>query len=394
MKRWSNKILKSAIGNGLVSVSGFLSSLAILNVLGTEAFAQSAYLLAMAQILAIFMSLRLEHYISTVKGNDSEFVRSTLIIFILTLIVYLILFYTTVGKEIGINAGENLIYIVTCSCLLACSNLIQNFIISKNEFTTLTELRFRFAVLQPAFQIAFGYFWSDTVNGILFGLTLSNFIFIPYVIRKIKIKYINVKEIKLTIVGAKKFMTISLAADLFSSFSGNILVIYLNGKLSPEMYLAVVVFQRFIAAPLGVISRVFLDVFKADLAGAEQANLYKLCHRFTIRMIFIALVILAILTIMISSLSALGIWKATVTQDLVFVVFVMLPVLVLRFSISSTSYVLYFLGRQEVDFFWQILNFSFIYMAMQFWHNPIIGYSAASTFLYLVYTMLIWRALR
>lgn len=393
MKHLSEKLIKSAVGNGLISASGFLSSLAILYYLGSNAFAQSAYLLAMAQILATFLSLRLEQYISTVKGSDGEFTRSVTIILTLVICSFVVFHYTMLLQQVGLIIGNSLIYLLACSGLIALSKLVQNFIISMNAFTELTKLRVHFAWLQPSSQLIFGYVFSDTVNGILFGLSFANLVFIIYAFQKFELKFISLKSLESTLGDAKKFITISLAADMFSSLSGNILIIYLNGKLSPENYLAVVVFQRFIAAPLGVISRIFFDVFKGELSAAEQHKFFEICQRFTVKMFFSGLLIILVITIALIGMKITGILEGTITPDLVFVYLVMVPVLILRFAISSTSYVLYFIGRQEIDFGWQIMNFSCIFAAMHYWDNPIIGYSIASSILYTIYAALIWRAL-
>ncbi len=192
----------------------------------------------------------------------------------------------------------------------------------------------------------------------------------------------------------KKFPMFSLPADAISAASAQLPVVIVAARFGAETAGLLAMALRILGAPIGLLGKAVLDVFKRRAAQsfrergecrAEYLQTFQVLGlgslAFCIGMYFLGETAFVLL---------LGQeWKQAGTIALW-----LTPLFVLRFMASPLSYMVYIAGKQHVDLFWQAALLAMTYFSLNLPHDhdsALQLYSAGYSMLYVVYLVMSYR---
>ncbi len=401
-----NKYWKSigAVFSGAViaQLIPILGSLLIVRLYTTTSFGLYSAWLAIVYILAVILSLRFDHaLVIEPDGKKREVaVVAVIINIILTaaLVCIVLAFLVIWNLDLfGEYPFSMIMMIGPTSIFLALNTLWQGWAAADGEYRNLNYFRIVFASTSVALQISVGFFSSSEIIlsvTYLIGLFLS-FLFAFY-LKPISFNLSGKKFIDILAFWKRrrKFLIYSLPADLINVSSAQLPVLIVTSRFGPEVGGVLALTMRVLGAPIGILGKAVLDVFKRYAAKEYQET--KQCRSIYIKT-FKTLTAGSLFFCVCVWLIGEQFFRYSFGQDWadagVYAIWLM-PMFALRFIASPLSYTIYITEKQNIDLAWQVLLFfSTVLTLISFdsLHGTILVYSFSYSLLYALYLSITYR---
>lgn len=192
----------------------------------------------------------------------------------------------------------------------------------------------------------------------------------------------------------RRFPLLSLPADALNTAAAQLPVLIIAGRFGTEIAGLLALSMRTLGAPIGILGKSVLDVFKRHAAASyRERGECRADYLQTFKVLAAGSLGLAVLLALWSeSLFELAFgeaWRGSGT-----IAAWLVPMFALRFVSSPLSYMVYVAGKQHLDLAWQVclLGMTLITLNAFPQHDAaIIAYSAGYSLLYIVYLWMSYR---
>lgn len=285
-------------GTILSQIIGFVGSIFIAKIYGSEAYGIFGVFLSISSILTIFNTLQLENGIITAKNlNDSKILMNLLFIISFFLALLLFLTYNLLIDLLGFkNSNFALISIAILASILISFNKIQeSFLVYRKKFNTLSTAK----VITVIFNLfcQFLLFFKFKLMGLVYGTIISSFIVGIYYFQKNK-KYLNVSNFKLlqnSIIQHKSILKFIFPSALINSLAINLLPILIVTFFTLKDSGVYTLSLKIVATPLFLISASISPVYyqkSVKVFQYSKEKLYDLTKKIAITNVILMLLIL------------------------------------------------------------------------------------------------------
>ena len=286
--------------------------------------------------------------------------------------------------------------LVPASLSIAVGETWQSLAVSEGKYRQLSIMRISQTLGIVLFQIAGGQLFGSAsalaighLLGVLTGISVSRYLLppgslpadIPGTIREFWIKH-------------QRFPKISLPADAINTAAGQLPILMVTSRFSPELagYLALT--MKVLGAPIGLLGRAVLDVFKRHAASSyrERGECRK-DYLETLRVLAAGSLLFCVFMYFASE-KLFGFafgprWREAGTLAVIF-----LPMFAMRFVASPLSYIVYIANKQHIDLIWQICLLVVTVVSLGVPSDPHLSlrlYSYSYSALYIVYLAMSYK---
>ncbi len=286
---------------------------------------------------------------------------------------------------------------VPTALAIATSQIWQSWAAAEGHYRQLSVMRISQAATVTIIQIGAGIFYASAealAIAYLFGVLLS----LVVSVRLMPLGALPDEKPAATIRNFwhrhRRFPLMSLPADLINTAAAQLPIIIVASRFGAEIAGLLAMSMRILGAPIGLLGKSVLDVFKRHAATSfrERGE----CRSDYIQTFkVLALGSLAFCVVMAFSSEVLfavafgETWRGAGT-----IAVWLLPLFALRFIASPLSYMVYIAGKQHVDLIWQVallgMTLASLYIPER--HDLALqSYSAGYSFLYAVYLAMSYR---
>lgn len=362
------KIIKSNyIRNVLVLVggTGFAQVISFfLTPVLTRLYAPSEYgifgLFTMIVIvLGILPTLEL-HNIIIIEKDDTYAKKATGVVFFISLTITFLLFlifliikdYLVI--QLNIQGYENLILLVPLIIFInSVYLLLMSWANRKAKFKLMAQNRIMLALINPIITILLSYL-TKSANGLIIGYIIGNFfvtillLYIFIIKEKLNFRFC-IKDIGQVIFNYKDFPKFSLPSSLVNAVINQIPLLILNRYSNTSSVGQFNLSNRTLGMPISIISSSFNEVFKQR--ATQTYNKYGKCDKIFVKSFFsllvVSLFIFSVFALFGSDVFALVFgeqWRIAGKYSSI-----MVPLFVMRFSVSPLTYLFVIANKQKYD---------------------------------------------
>lgn len=192
----------------------------------------------------------------------------------------------------------------------------------------------------------------------------------------------------------RRFPLLSLPADVLNTASAQLPVLIVAGRFGAETAGLLALAMRTLGAPIGILGKSVLDVFKRHAANsyrergecrADYLRTFKVLATGSL----VAAIVLALWSAPLFAIAFGEAWRGAGT-----IAAWLVPMFALRFVSSPLSYMVYIAEKQHLDLVWQacLLGMTLASLNLFSQHGAaIIAYSVGYSVLYIVYLMMSYR---
>lgn len=192
----------------------------------------------------------------------------------------------------------------------------------------------------------------------------------------------------------RRFPLLSLPADAINTAAAQLPLLIVASRFGAETAGLLAMTMRILGAPIGLLGKSVLDVFKRHAATSfRERGECRSDYLRTFRVLALgSLAFCAVMVLASESLFTLAFgeaWRGAGT-----IAVWLLPLFALRFIASPLSYMVYIAGKQHVDLFWQIalLGMTVASLSILTDHaHSLQAYSAGYSMLYVIYLAMSYR---
>jgi len=353
-------------------------------------------------ILAIFFTGRFDTILATIPDGEPR--RFAVLAIIVTICFTAI--FSTVFICIILYFAPSLLrqftsllvaLLVPMGMVVALTQVWQSWAAAEGKYHYLNIMRITQTAGVTIIQIIVGIY-SPTATalgfayfaGVMASLAVSLYLMLPGTFPKN-----NGKQMVLKFWGQHiRSLKFSLPADLINSASAQLPVFFVASNYGSEIAGLLAMAMRIIGAPIGLLGKSVLDVFKRHASKAYLERLEcKAEYVRTFQVLAIASLISCVLIALLSEpffAYAFGErWRGSGE----FVIW-LLPLYALRFIASPLSYMTYIAGKQHLDLGWQLLLLFMTAITLnipQTYEIALISYSIGYSFLYIIYLKMSYK---
>ena len=247
-----------------------VGSLIILRIFSASAFGFFSAWYGIVAIVAIAITFRFETSFPQERdGKDREVmvlgtIANTLFVFLCLLIAFLSL-SLLFGIEAFLRSFNFLLLGLFASFLLSLFQIYQSWLASNGEYNKLNVLRIVNAFNITALQIIFGIFSTSAISLAIAFCIAGIFTFLVS-LYLCKFRHLSFQDVKICLqkLWAKhnRFPKYSLPADFINTSAIQLPIIISSFKYSDELAGFLALTFRILGAPIGLIGKSLLDVFK------------------------------------------------------------------------------------------------------------------------------------
>lgn len=285
---------------------------------------------------------------------------------------------------------------VPVALLIAIGQTWQSWAAAEGRYRDLSMMRIAEAGAITTFQIAFGAAFASADSlaiahliGVLVGLAVSA--------RLLPIRWPAgnpAPMVREFWSRHRRFPLLSLPADVLNTASAQLPVLIVAGRFGAETAGLLALAMRTLGAPIGILGKSVLDVFKRHAAtsyrerGECRADYLRTFKALATGSLAGAAV-LALWSVPLFTLAFGEAWRGAGTMAAWLV-----PMFALRFVSSPLSYMVYIAEKQHLDLVWQVCLLGMTLVSLNLFSQQsaaIIAYSAGYSLLYIVYLMMSYR---
>lgn len=398
---WSNvaSVLSGTVVAQLIPIIG---SLALARILAPAAFGEYSVWLGFVVILAVVATLRLEMALVIVDdGNPrveaAQHVMATILLISLFSGLLLSLTWTIVPvlQEV-LSLG--LVFAVTFAAMMtAASDTWQNLAASNGQYQALIRIR-----ITQAFAIVVGQLIAASFAGTTEMLILGHLVG-QMVALVVAFTYLPIKPLKLSGLFSRlwqfwrahsRFPMFALPADAINTVSAQLPLLLISTRFGAESAGLLALTMRVLGAPIGLLGKSVLDVFRRHAAEAfRRTGSCRPEYLDTLKILTVGSITLIAGVILfarpIFDFAFGQQWEMSATMAIWLV-----PLFALRFVASPLSYVFYIVGKQNVDLLWQLTLLVVVSAAL--WlpntlQQSLLAFTYSYSAMYLIYLAVSFR---
>lgn len=392
---WKN-VASVLSGTALAQAIPIVGALILARLFVPEAYGSYSVWLGAVLILAVALTLRLDAALAVIDdGPDRE--EAVVLVLATAVATSLILAAAaTVAWLVGIvpdQMGRPLLFfsVIVAALMSAGCDTWQGLAAADGTYRTLIKIRVAQALFILAGQLVAALVARSAealVAGHMTGFLLA-LLFAQYA-RPLQAIPISGLRPRMTAFWRRhsRFPKFALPADTINSVSAQLPLLILSARFGNDVAGIFALTMRVLGAPIGLLGRSVLDVFRRYAAEAfRQRGDCRTEYVSTFRALFLFALVFVVATMLIAEqffAFAFGEnWRLAGT----FAIW-LAPLFALRFMGSPLSYIFYIVGRQNIDLYWQ-LGLSVVVVAALLLptglRGTILAYSYGYSAMYLVY---------
>jgi len=389
-------------GTGFAQVISFLLTPVLTRIYSPKEYGILGLFTMVVLVLGILPTLQLQNIIIIEKVEDFAKKATGVTIIIASTIafsLFLILLFTKeyLSTLLNIVEYENWLLLVP---LLTWTNSIYLLLMSwanrRGNFKLMSVNRIILAIFVPVISILLSYL-TKNATGLIIGYILGNFLvtflLIHFFIIREKLNFsFCVADIKEVLVKYKDFPKFSLPSTIINIFINQIPILMLGKYSSTASVGHFNLSNRTLGMPIVLISSSFNEVFKQR--ATLEYNKHGKCDRIFLKSFF-SLLIISILSFSVFALYGSEIftfvfgeqWRNAGKYSAI-----MVPLFIMRFSISPLTYLFVIANKQKDDLWGHIgmlffitLSFPISYSLSEDTISMITGYTISYCIVYLYY---------
>lgn len=383
-------------GTAVAQLIPILSSLVLARLFVPAAYGGYAVWLGIVLVVAVMVTLRLEVSLAVVKDGeerDQAFALVLVTILFMGIIAACIIvpMWWLAVLPAQINSPFLLFSALATALLVAAGDTWQSLAAADGNYRALVGLRIAQALLIAGGQFAAAAWTRDVealVVGHMVGMLLSLVIACRLLPVGLRISGGLVPKVRRFWRSYSRFPLFALPADTISTLSAQLPLLLVASRFGSDKAGILAMTFRVLGAPLSLLGRAVLDVFRRHAAEAFRSK--GNCHQ----------EYLSVLKVL--SAGSLAFVIGTYVAGEWFFAFAfgeawrfagtlaiwLAPLFALRFVASPLSYTFYIVGKQNIDLVWQIALLGVVTMALMVpidFRSTILAYGYGYSAMYLVY---------
>ena len=399
---WKN--VSSVFAGTLVAQSiPIIGSLFIARIFAPSAFGEFSTWLAIVTFVSVVVTLRFEAMLA-IAADGRDRARAVFIIFAVTILMAVLLFICMIAAKFlpGIknyfpNSTALVLTIVPAALCLALNQTWQTWAAAEGFYGKLNIMRLVQASTLVLVQIGVGLKYPTAIS-LVVGFVVATGIAFAWSI-KIMPSFFHEQFCSLIVFRNfffkyKSFPLYALPADEINTAAGQLPVLVVSYRFGNEVagYLALT--MRVLGAPIGLVGKAVLDVFKRYAIQSIQQT--GNCQSLYIKT-FVALLLASLILIGGTVVLAEDIFRVAFGAEWLpasRMAIWLLPMFAMRMIASPLSYMAYLVERQHIDLLWQVGLMLVTVATLYVFHSyesTLIGYSAGYAAMYLLYIFISYK---
>jgi O-antigen/teichoic acid export membrane protein len=383
----------------IISLSG---TLVLARIFSPSSFGIYSIWLGLVMILGVVLTCRFEMALAIEPDGDPRRYAVIAIMKTIAIVAFVFALLLFLGNILRFDflaklAPGLIALLIPTAGILAGNQTLQNWAAADGRYRHLSVLRIVQTSSVVLLQIGFGWLANDPLElacGYLGGTLLVLIIAIILFPLNNKSAPRNPEPLTSFWRRQRRFSMFSLPADLISASTAQLPIMIVAARYGSEASGLLAMALRMIGAPMSLLSSSFLDVFKrhAALAYRERGECRAEYLRSLGLLFLIATSASAIIGIGAKPFFAVAFaasWTSAGALTLL-----LLPRFALGFMASPLSYIVYVVGKQELDLLWQLallaMTLATLSAANSF-HAALLWYSIGYGCLYLAYLWMSYR---
>lgn len=292
-----------------------------------------------------------------------------------------------------------LVMLIPTAALLAGTQTLQNWAAADGRYRHLSLMRILQAGSVVAFQISFGLLASNPFElacgylaGTLVGL-LAGLLVFPLTTEG-SASVGDRESLTEFWRRQRRFPAFSLPADAVSAATAQLPIVLVAARFGSEAAGLLAMALRMVGAPMSLLSASVLDVFKRHSAEAyRDKGECRAEYLHALGLLFLVATVASIGIALFAKPFFATLFGAS-WAGAGFITLLLLPRFALGFMASPLSYIVYVVGKQHVDLFWQLSLLGMTIMALLLpssFHAALLAYSVGYGVLYVVYLWMSYR---
>ena len=400
MSYWKN-VASVLSGTLIAQTIPVLGSLVIARLFNPAEFGVFSAWLGLAMLVAVLLTCRFDMALAIESDGEPRRIAifatlaagliTTTVVAIILLVIYL---YTP--HLLAHYPTELLLALLPMALLFAVSNLWHLWAAAEGEYRKLNYMRVAQAAFVTLCQIVAGMMYNDAVAlaiaqvmGVLLGIAIS--------VALMPFKIPDRSFMPAIIIfwrRQKQFPIFSLPAGFINAAAAQLPVLIIASRFGAEIAGLLALTMKVLGAPIGLLGKAVLDVFRRHAASSYQARgecreeyiktLKVLALGSGFFCLFMAFVSEAFFEIVFgkkwAGAGTIAVW--------------LLPLFALRFMASPLSYMVYIAGKQHLDLLWQIALLAMTLISLGSLSNykiALLAYSFGYSALYFIYLFMSYR---
>lgn len=389
-------------GTALAQIIPVAGSLVLARLFAPAEFGIFSAWLGIVFLLGVLLTGRFETALAVVPDGEPRrlAVLSTLATVILTACVFSLLVAMTLLLKPAITghlSKEMVFLLVPAAVAIAFSQIFQSWAAAEGRYRQLSLMRIAQTAAVTLGQISIGAFYSSAtalavaqVAGVFLGLAISVYLMPPGRFPK--------KQARATVTNFwrqyQRFPKLSLPADAINTAAAQLPLLIVTARFGAEVAGLLAMTMRILGAPIGLLGKSILDVFKRHAATSyrergECRDDYVRTFKVLLATSLAFCVFMGFFSEQFFALAFGEKWRAAGT-----IAIWLLPLFALSLIASPLSYMVYIAGKQHIDLVWQIalLAMTVATLSIPKSHNLALqAYSAGYSMLYVIYLAMSYR---
>ena len=380
-----------------------IGSLFIARIFAPGEFGEFSTWLAIVTFASVVVTLRFEAMLAIAEDGVGR-VRAVFIIFWVTILMSVLFFICVAGAKFlpGIknylpDSLALLLTIVPAALCLALNQIWQTWAAAEGLYGKLNVMRLVQASILVLVQIGAGLKYPTAVSLVMGFVVATGIAFawsIKVMPRFIYGEFCNPIEFRDFFFRYKNFPLYALPADAINTAAGQLPVLVVSYRFGNEVagYLALT--MRVLGAPIGLVGKAVLDVFKRYAIQSIQKT--GNCRKLYVNT-FMALVLASLILIGGTVFLAEDIFRVAFGSEWLpagRMAIWLLPMFALRMIASPLSYMAYLVEKQNIDLLWQFALMMVAIVTLyvfRSYESTLIGYSTGYAIMYFVYILISYR---
>lgn len=389
-------------GTALAQIIPVAGSLVLARLFAPAEFGIFSAWLGIVFLLGVLLTGRFETALAVVPDGEPRrlAVLSTFVTVILAACAVAVLLAVTLLLRPSITdrlPKEMVFLLIPAAVAIAFSQIFQSWAAAEGKYRQLTLMRIAQTASVTSGQILIGALHSSAtalavaqVAGVFLGLAISVYLMPPGKFPKMQARAAVLSLWR----QYQRFPKLSLPADAINTAATQLPLLIVTARFGAEVAGLLAMTMRILGAPIGLLGKSILDVFKRHAATSyrergECRDDYVRTFKVLLAASLAFCVFMGMFSEQFFALAFGEKWRGAGT-----IAIWLLPMFALSLIASPLSYMVYIAGKQHVDLVWQIalLAMTVATLSLVKSHNLALqAYSAGYSMLYVIYLAMSYR---
>lgn len=362
-------------------------------------FAEYGVFLYMSLITSVVATMRYEFACAHAPNKKDEiglfYVTLISLAVVSTLIIAILVAFSGESFLTTLLDSRLLLYVPICAFLMGNAQLVTYYLNKGGNFKTVALIKIGQAVISGGCMVILV---DHRHSGLIVGHILGLVLFLAFTLNIIKINgFVGLDSLRHLALSRKRYPLVNAPGAIVNSVYLSAFLFYSKSAFDSVLVGYYSLINRYVGAPLGMLSVSISQVFLQELSHAEYPRLVGLFFKLTITNTLIAIFFFLALLFSVDVLVPLLLGESWIGVEKYVLLFS--ASICVRFVVSPLSSVLTHQNNLHYGFAWQVLSLTV--MLVLFLLNEIDDYWRFSTIyviidiaLYLVYYAIIYKGLR